>query len=138
MTRQRIATALLLVVAMAAGIAAVPTANVQAADPFNQACTESGGKGTGMATVCDPNNNAGIKNPLTGDDGVLTKVANLLAMVGGVIVVIMIIIGGIKYVTSNGDGSQIASAKSTIIYGLIGLVVIALARVVVGLIVAKL
>lgn len=53
----------------------------------------------------------------------IKAVANLLIFIVGIIAVIMIIIGGIKYSTSNGEQSQIASAKNTILYAIIGLIV---------------
>lgn len=65
-------------------------------------------------------------------------ILNLLVVVGGVISVIMIVIGGIKYATSGGDSNAAASAKNTIIYALVGLVVIALAKPLVGLILKQL
>jgi hypothetical protein len=58
-------------------------------------------------------------------------------MVVGVIAVIMIIIGGLKYVTSGGDSSAVGSAKNTIIYALVGLVVVALAQALVKFVLAK-
>jgi uncharacterized sodium:solute symporter family permease YidK len=53
---------------------------------------------------------------------------NILSFIVGVAAVIMIIIGGLKYVTSNGDSNAISSAKTTILYALIGLVVALLAQ----------
>jgi hypothetical protein len=50
----------------------------------------------------------------------------------------MIIIGGLKYVTSNGDSNSISSAKNTIIYALIGIVVVAIAQSVVRFVLGKL
>ena len=44
---------------------------------------------------------------------------------------IMIIIGGFKYVTSGGDTNSIASAKNTIIYAIIGIVLAALGQILV-------
>lgn len=51
------------------------------------------------------------------------KVISALFFVLGFIAVVMIIIGGFRYVTSNGDSSQTKSAKDTIMYAVIGLVV---------------
>ena len=45
-------------------------------------------------------------------------------IVAGVVAIIVIIIGGIRYSTSAGDSSQIQSAKNTIMYAVIGLVVV--------------
>lgn len=62
---------------------------------------------------------------------VIKAVINILSVVVGVAAVIMVIIGGMKYVTSGGDSSSIASAKSTIIYAIVGLVIAALAQMIV-------
>ena len=58
----------------------------------------------------------------------------ILSTIVGVAAVIMIIISGLKYVTSGGDSGKTASAKSTLIYSLIGLAIAALAPVLVGLV----
>jgi multisubunit Na+/H+ antiporter MnhB subunit len=60
---------------------------------------------------------------------------NVLLFVLGSIAVIMIIIGGIRYTTSNGEASQIKSAKDTIMYAVIGLVVAILAYSIVNFVV---
>ena len=44
---------------------------------------------------------------------------------------VMIIIAGFKYVTSGGDTNGVASAKNTIIYAIIGIVVAALGQILV-------
>lgn len=64
-------------------------------------------------------------------------VINLFSVVVGVISVIMIIIGGLKYITSGGDSGNITGAKNTILYAIIGLVVVALAQVVVKFVLQK-
>jgi hypothetical protein len=58
----------------------------------------------------------------------INTIVNLLSWVIGVIAVIMIIFGGFKFVTSAGDSGKVTSARSTIIYALIGLVIVALAQ----------
>ena len=55
----------------------------------------------------------------------------------GIAAVVMIIIGGLRYVTSNGDSGQVGNAKNTILYAVVGLVVVALAQVIVRFVVAK-
>lgn len=56
---------------------------------------------------------------------------NLLSIIGGIVAVIMVIVGGIKYTTSGGDTSKTASAKATVIAALVGLVIVALAQIIV-------
>jgi hypothetical protein len=48
-----------------------------------------------------------------------------------VVAVIMIIVGGLKYITSGGDSGNITSAKNTILYAIVGLIVVALAQIIV-------
>jgi hypothetical protein len=55
------------------------------------------------------------------------QVGNALMVVyfiAGIVAVLMIIIGGIRYVTSNGDSSQIQAAKNQILYAIVGLVIV--------------
>ncbi len=60
---------------------------------------------------------------LTGDSGAVQTILNLVWGIGATLSVLFIVIGGIKYVLSNGDPGQVSSAKDTILYALIGLVV---------------
>ena len=65
----------------------------------------------------------------------MKKIINAILMILGIIAVIMIIIGGIRYTTSNGDSSAIKSAKDTIMYAVIGLVVAILAFAIVNFVI---
>lgn len=56
---------------------------------------------------------------------------NFVSIVVGIIAVVMIIIGGIRFVVSNGDSAKVSTAKNTIMYALIGLILVALAQVIV-------
>ena len=64
-------------------------------------------------------------------DGMLKTAIDLFSLVVGVIAVIMIIVGGVKYITSGGDSGNVTGAKNTILYAVVGLVVVALAQVIV-------
>ena len=65
------------------------------------------------------------------EEGIKT-IVNMILFILGAIAVIMIIIGGIRYTTSNGDASNIKSAKDTILYAVIGLIVAILAYAIVN------
>lgn len=58
---------------------------------------------------------------------VIWKVVQFLFMTLGGIAVIMIIVGGIQYATSQGESATLQKAKNTILYSVIGLVVAMLA-----------
>jgi hypothetical protein len=54
---------------------------------------------------------------------IFKSVANLLIFLVGSVSVIMIIIGALRYVTSNGDSKQVGAAKDTILYAVVGIIV---------------
>ena len=58
-------------------------------------------------------------------------VLTILSIVVGVAAVIMIIVGGLRFVLSAGDSNATSSARNTILYALIGLIIAALAQVMV-------
>lgn len=62
---------------------------------------------------------------------IIKTIINVLSVIVGVVAVVMIIFGGLKYITSGGDSSNVSSAKNTIIYAIIGLVIVALAQFIV-------
>lgn len=67
----------------------------------------------------------------------LRDIVNIILFVLGAIAVIMIVIGGVKYTTSNGDSSAVKSAKDTILYSVIGLVVAIMAYAIVNFVLAS-
>jgi cytochrome bd-type quinol oxidase subunit 2 len=67
----------------------------------------------------------------------VTNIINIFSLVVGIVAVIMIIVGGFKYITSNGDSGSISSAKTTIMYAIIGLVVVAFAQLIVQFVLDK-
>ncbi|MBP9132160.1 hypothetical protein KBF61_03440 [Candidatus Saccharibacteria bacterium] len=60
---------------------------------------------------------------LLGSGGIFEKIVNLLLFIVGAISVIMLIVGGIRYVISAGDQNAVTGAKNTILYAIIGLVI---------------
>jgi len=61
----------------------------------------------------------------------VSVVINLLSAIIGLVAVVMVIIAGVRFVTSGGDPSKVAGAKSALIYAIIGLVIVALAQLIV-------
>lgn len=68
---------------------------------------------------------------------IISDVINIFSLVVGVVSVIMIIIGGLKYITSGGDSGNVTGAKNTILYAIVGLVVVALAQVIVRFVLTR-
>lgn len=69
------------------------------------------------------------------ETGVFRIISNVLLFIIGAIAVIMLIIGGIRYTISQGDSSAVQSAKNTILYAVIGIVVAILAYAIVNFVI---
>ncbi len=67
----------------------------------------------------------------------LETVVNIMSVVVAIIAVIMIIIAGFRYVTSGGDSGSVSGAKDTVIYAIVGLIIVALAQLIVRFVVSK-
>ena len=79
-------------------------------------------------------NQVGGGNDLTGAvSGILTAIIAAL----GLVAVVVMVIGGYNYMTSSGDAGKVEKAKKTILYGLIGLIVCALAFVIVNFVISS-
>ena len=77
------------------------------------------------------------KSSSTDTHKLLKTIISLLSVVLGVIAVIMIIISAIMFITSGGESSRVKTAKSTLMYALIGLVVAVLAQILVHWVLAS-
>ena len=116
-------------------IFATSTASVAAVGAFDGICHPGiePNAATGEPGVTDTTNTAVCAdtsgdNPITGSGGILMKAINLITFITGVASIVIIILGGIKYVVSTGDPGKVASAKDTILYAVIGLFVSVSAR----------
>lgn len=70
-------------------------------------------------------------------NSIIHTIINLLSVVVGVVAVIMIIVGGLRYITSGGSDTSVTGAKNTILYAIIGLIIVALAQILVRFVLSK-
>lgn len=104
--------------------------------PLSSAQLFPGSKGDACSAVgaatsrgnCDPEKLNDSSKSLS---DTLANVIDVISILVGIAAVIMLIIGGLRYVVSAGDSSGITAAKHTLIYALVGLVVVALAQAIV-------
>lgn len=92
----------------------------------NQACTglnQVGGSGCGHGSSTISH--------------LMTVVLNILSIVAGFIAVVMVIVSGIKFMTAAGDASQISSARQSLIYALVGIIVVAFSQFIVHFVIGK-
>jgi hypothetical protein len=104
-------------------LATVPVA----ADSVSDACSGIGLTGGS----CKSSDGASGLNKL------VTAVLQILTVVAGIAAVIMIVLSGFRYITSGGDTTKVAGAKSALVYAIVGLFVVALAQVIVHFVLAK-
>jgi hypothetical protein len=108
-------TASLLLLSLPAQVSAVY-------NPFEQAC-----QGDVPSDICD----TPAENPVSGANGVILNTVQIVSFVIGVTAVLVIMYGGFKYITANGDANSISSAKNTIMYAVIGLLLSLLSQAIV-------
>jgi hypothetical protein len=99
--------------------------------PFEEVCT-----GAEQSTVCQEKENK--ENPLAGTNGLLLRAARFISMITAVASIIIIIYGGVKFITASGDANTIGVAKSTITYALVGLVASLMAQGIVVFVINRL
>lgn len=125
---------LLIVPVLALGVSAVaPMASVSAAVDPTVPCDDKVSIGNGIN--CSKSESQ--QGTLTGTTGAFTIVTNVLLFIIGAVSVIMLIIGGIRYTVSGGDSGAVTSAKNTILYAIVGIVVALLAYALVNFVVGS-
>lgn len=108
------------------GLFVAPVA-VHADTPKQVVCTSIG---AGADCASDSNNGVTVNK-------IIQVTLNILSILVGVTAVIMIMVSGFKYITAGGDASKVSSAKNTLVYAIIGIVVVALAQFIVQFVINK-
>lgn len=86
---------------------------------------------TDSSSDCDP---AKAQNKF---GSIVKNIINILSVIVGAVSVVVIIIGGFRYVVSNGDSNGVTGAKNAILYAIIGLVIVLFAQVIVRFVLSK-
>lgn len=100
----------------------------------NNSMAVSGGVQGGMNAARGSN----LPDTIFGDTGVFTTVVNTLLFVVGGVAVIMIIFGGFRYIISGGKAESVTSAKNTILYAIVGIIIALLSYAILNFIVNSL
>lgn len=123
---------LLIVPAMLLGVSAIssvaqPTASAQFTQGIQDGANAAQGTDQAQCLFTGPNCPSGI----------FTTIVNILLFLIGAVAVIMLIIGGFRYVVSSGDQAAVTSAKNTILYSVIGIIVAILAYAIVNFVIVN-
>lgn len=113
---------------------AIATAQQQPADIQAGLCT-----GANLEITDTPSSTScgGGTDATTALNNLVKNLINLFSVAVGIIAVIMIIIGGLRYITSGGNDTSVTGAKNTILYAIIGLIIVALAQLIVRFTLSK-
>ena len=110
--------------------AALTVGSLGLATPAFAACTDASNC---ISDGINATGQGGTKAKSLGD--IIKTVVNTLLFILGAVAVIMIVIGGIRYTISQGDSGAVTSAKNTILYAVIGLIVAIMAYAIVNFVV---
>lgn len=80
----------------------------------------------------------GQPRDLFGAGGIVTTITNILLFIVGALSVVMIIVGGLRYVLSAGNSTAVTAAKNTILYAVVGLIVAFLAFAAINFVISAL
>lgn len=119
---------IVLLAFMSLGVASIMSLSVVGDSAYAQVSS-----GINAATTDEMKN-----KQIDGSNGVIRTVSNILIWVVGFISVIMIMWSGFKYATAAGDTSKVASAKNSLIYAIVGLIIAVLAYAIVNFIMDRL
>ena len=78
-----------------------------------------------------------VPSTLLGDGGVLTTVINAMLFIVGFLSVIMLIFGGLRYIISGGNSAAVTTAKNTILYAIVGLIIAIFAYAIVNFVIGS-
>lgn len=130
----------LIITTLILGLFLVPsTVLAQQVDIFDDICNDRPAGDHQNSTACktqkeilvNPAGSGDDKNPLFGADGILTKIITIISILVGIGAVIGIMLGGLKFITSGSNPQEIGKSREIILYAVIGLLVAAMAQVIV-------
>lgn len=91
-----------------------------------------------VRTGIDAARGSDVPSTLLGDGGVLTTVVNAMLFIIGFLSVIMLIFGGLRYIISGGNAAAVTTAKNTILYAIVGLIIAIFAYAIVNFVIGSL
>ncbi len=110
----------------------LPGISMASGNGFNlsQDCTQGGSS----SAICSTKTTNTSSNPVSLR---IADIVNILIEAAGVLAVIMIIISAIRYAWAAGDSNKVNSAKNGIIFSLIGLAVIVVAKIIINVVISN-
>lgn len=121
---------ILIAIALMFSLFITPVVSVSAG-VLDGACQSNGGAGSPSAAC------TGQQEQISGKNGILYRVTQLIARFAGVAAILLIVVSGILFVTANGEAGRVASARSTLIGAVVGLVIVIAAESILKFVLTK-
>ena len=86
---------------------------------------------------CSDTANSG-QNDIYGPTGLITSAIDIISLIAGVVAVIVLMIGGFRFVVSGGDANSVSGARNMILYALVGFIIIGAAQLIMRFIIGTL
>ena len=118
--------ALALPLALAAPLALAPAVSAAPCSGIQGSINQGVNNAVNGSAGCTTTSQSGISL-----QSVASRIVNFLSVIVGIVAVIMIIVGGFRYITSGGESGNVSGAKNTLIYAIVGLIIVALAQFIV-------
>jgi len=100
---------------------------------------------TGTGSICSGTSNAYCsdtansgQNDIYGPTGLISDAIDIISVIAGIAAIVVIMIGGFRFVVSGGDSNSVSGARSMILYALVGLVIIGAAQLIMRFIIGSL
>ncbi len=104
---------------------------VYAENLTQQACQATGAEGSSSACVNQTD------DPITGPKGIIGRAIDLISILVGVASVIVIMVAGFNFITSQGEPAALSKAKNSLIFAVIGIVIVVMAQIIAGFVVKQ-
>ncbi|HSX45282.1 MAG TPA: hypothetical protein VLF39_04245 [Candidatus Saccharimonadales bacterium] len=120
-------TSLALILLLATSFVLLQSSQALAFNPFNR--PTSGGATAKTLPVCQGSATASVAcksysaNPFAGNNGVIIKASLILSWIIGLASVAVILYSGFQFMNSRGDAQRVATARNTLLYAVVGLIV---------------
>lgn len=125
------------IIVLATMVAALTPVAMLSAGPVYAEVTDTG-INSSLCNGADVKNLSAPTTPCVNDanqgqslESKITKAINIFSVVVGIVAVVMIIYGGFRYVTSGGKQESVTNAKNTLLYAIVGLIIVALSQAIV-------
>lgn len=117
------------------GIVSASDAYAQATpNPVSDPCEEADNSAFCSDSLTNPRGGDPVDNtssPILGPSSIFYKIIQTVTLLTGAISIIMIMVGGFRYIVSGGDASATKAAKDTILYAVIGLAIAIFAQTII-------